>query len=99
MSNLEIIPQATDIETLKEVSDTTPVTEEPTVPPPKVQSQSMKSEQFRDDVSGWVSAMYNELVDDIIGIIPDEDVCKLQSLYEQTLDVIKNSKIDDSRLP
>ena len=78
------------------------ITEEaarPAVSNQQSRQPDLMREQFRDDLSGWIAAMYNELVEDVIGIIPDEDVCQLQNLYEQTLDVIKQTKIDETKLP
>lgn len=53
---------------------------------------------FRSEQSNWISAMYTELLNDVIGIIPDDDVCKLLGLYEDSLAIIAAAQIDHSKL-
>ena len=46
------------------------ITEEaarPAVSNQQSRQPALKREQFRDDLSGWIAAMYNELVEDVIG--------------------------------
>jgi len=63
-----------------------------------MQDNDLHTQAFREEQCGWITAMYTELINDVMGVIPDEDVCKLVRLYETSLDIISHATVDKSKI-